>query len=175
MKHYDHVGTKGTNNCSYAVCCITALGCASLILLPLFGIAMTHMTDMFDIDKMLPLPVYYIYGLKNWPQYELTYIIQSIVIIVYCTAFTGIDNFLGLLVFHVCGQLDILTVRVGSVDKFMKICDLNTCVITHIRLLRYILKSYYFICYMNILHYHSANNVVRRSASIIHYQRKELR
>lgn len=120
--------------CGYSTMIVA---CVFFIFLPFFKISITNIVDNFDTDRMLPLPVYHIYGLKKWPQYELTYVVQIIVILCIGMTFTGIDNFLGLLVFHICGQLDILRIRLIFLNKLIKSYDLRSCVITHIRILRY--------------------------------------
>ncbi|XP_026826831.1 uncharacterized protein LOC105275925 isoform X4 [Ooceraea biroi] len=49
----------------------------------------------------------------------------------------GIDNFLGLLVFHICGQMEILMARFSCLSKLTKFRNgLESCVRNHIRLLR---------------------------------------
>ncbi|XP_026826830.1 uncharacterized protein LOC105275925 isoform X3 [Ooceraea biroi] len=48
-----------------------------------------------------------------------------------------IDNFLGLLVFHICGQMEILMARFSCLSKLTKFRNgLESCVRNHIRLLR---------------------------------------
>lgn len=124
---------------------IMGMGFVSLIILPLVGISITDIANVFDTDRLLPLPAYHIYGLTKSPQYEIVYLLQIVVIFVCGISFTGIDNFLGLLVFHICGQLGVLRSRLIHMNKLMKIHNLKSCVITHIRLLRYSIIIYHFI------------------------------
>ncbi|KYM88525.1 Putative odorant receptor 13a [Atta colombica] len=53
--------------------------------------------------------------------------------------YTGVDSFLSLLVFHVCGQLENLKIRIIHLDKFQNFENtLSQSVQNHIRLIRFI-------------------------------------
>ncbi|XP_067205434.1 odorant receptor 13a-like [Linepithema humile] len=106
--------------------------------LPICGISMRYLTNITDPGRVLPLQTYYFYyDVTKRPQYELTFIVQIICIFLAIFAYTGIDNFLGLLVFHICGQLEILKNRITHLDKFINFHDaLKNSVIDHIRLFR---------------------------------------
>ncbi|XP_011686347.1 PREDICTED: odorant receptor 43a-like [Wasmannia auropunctata] len=120
--------------CSY---CIMGVACFFAFVLPCFGISMRDTNNITDPGGPMPLQTYYIYDVTKRPQYELTFISQCIYIIFAAMSYTGIDNFLGLLVFHVSGQLDILKNRLIHLDKCINSHDmLKTCVAQHIRLLR---------------------------------------
>ncbi|XP_039307776.1 odorant receptor 43a-like [Solenopsis invicta] len=117
--------------------CIMGTACVFVIILPIFGISMRTTTNITDPGKPLPLQTHYIYDVTKSPQYELTFISQSIYIIVAMMSYSGIDNFLGLLVFHICGQLDILKNRLTSFDKYINSHEiLKSCITRHIHLLR---------------------------------------
>ncbi|XP_012062244.1 PREDICTED: putative odorant receptor 69a, isoform A, partial [Atta cephalotes] len=119
--------------------CIMGIGCFFLIVLPSFGISMRDTTNITDPGRPMPLQTYYIYDVTKSPQYELTFISQSIYIIIAMMSYSGIDNFLGLLVFHICGQLDILKNRLTNLDKCKNSHKiLNSCITRHRRLLRVI-------------------------------------
>ncbi|KYM88526.1 Putative odorant receptor 13a [Atta colombica] len=119
--------------------CIMGIGCFFLIVLPSFGISMRDTTNITDPGRPMPLQTYYIYDVTKSPQYELTFISQSIYIIIAMMSYSGIDNFLGLLVFHICGQLDILKNRLTNLDKCKNSHKiLNNCITRHRRLLRVI-------------------------------------
>jgi len=121
--------------CTY---CIMGLTCFLVIILPSFGISMRVTTNITDLGRSMPLQTYYIYDVTKSPQYELTFISQSICIIVAVMAYSGIDNFLGLLVFHICGQLDILKNRIINLDEHINSDEiLKSCVTRHVRLLRF--------------------------------------
>jgi hypothetical protein len=109
------------------------------IFLPIFGISVIQAVNTNSTERLFPLRVYYFYDVTKWPQYVFTYINLSIAIFFAATVYTSIDNFLGLLVFHICGQLDILSTRFVYLNKLVKFHDeLKNCVMFHTRLLRYI-------------------------------------
>lgn len=124
---------------------IMGVGCAFLIFLPLFGVSLRIITNITDLTRLLPLPAHYIYDVSKTPHYQLTFISQVIYIFFAIMSYSGIDNFLGLLVFHICGQMDILKNRLTHLDKYTNIPDmLKSCVVKHIRLLRFV----YFLSYL---------------------------
>ncbi|EFN70644.1 hypothetical protein EAG_03833, partial [Camponotus floridanus] len=86
----------------------------------------------------LPLQTYYyICDITKSPQYELIYISQAVSMFLGVLPYTGIDNFLSLLIFHICGQLDILKNRITHLDKFTNYAKaLKNCVMDHTRLIR---------------------------------------
>lgn len=111
---------------------------AFVVLLPALGTSITYDASMsVDTSRLLPLQAYHIYNLTVGPLYKLTYI-SHVVFLFFCiVTYTGIDNFLGLLVFHICGQLEILRARLVRLNKLMKFRNgLRSCVLRHERLLR---------------------------------------
>lgn len=135
--------------CSYS---IMGLACIFIIVLPAFGVSMRLTTNFTDPGRPLPFQSYYVYDVTSRPQYELTFISQAIYIVLAMVTYAAIDNFLGLLVFHISGQLDILKNRLKNLDKYMNFHDLLiTCVAKHNRLLRFhaffmLYLSYYTGC-----------------------------
>ncbi|XP_024885000.1 odorant receptor 49b-like [Temnothorax curvispinosus] len=120
--------------CAY---CIMGVACLFVIILPIFGISTRLTPNITDPGKVMPLQTHYIYDITKRPQYELTYISQAIYIVLAIMSYIGIDHFLGLLVFHISGQLDILKDRLTHLDKYINSHDmLRRCVARHIRLLR---------------------------------------
>ncbi|XP_070170076.1 odorant receptor 13a-like isoform X4 [Polyergus mexicanus] len=102
-----------------------------------FGVSMRLTPNITDPGRPMPLQTHYIYDVTRRPQYELTFISQAVYILLAIMSYTGIDNFLGLLIFHMCGQLDILTNRLAHLDKCTNSRDmLKNCVAKHVRLLR---------------------------------------
>ncbi|XP_018376838.1 PREDICTED: uncharacterized protein LOC108770045 [Trachymyrmex cornetzi] len=91
---------------------------ARIALLPVFGISMRYLTNKTDPGKLVPLQTYYIYDRDKSPFYEVTYIMQSLGLSAAAIMYTGVDSFLSLLVFHVCGQLENLKIRIIHMDKF---------------------------------------------------------
>lgn len=111
----------------------------SVVFLPVFGVSIAYVTNVNDSGKILPLQTYRMYDLTKRPRYELAYVSQAVALFFTSVAYVGIDNFLGLLVFHICGQLDILRTRLLCLDGLMRFRDdLRNCVTNHIRLLRYV-------------------------------------
>jgi len=121
--------------CAYYIMAISYL---FIIILPGFGMSIRLTSNITDPGRLVPLQTYYIYNVTKRPQYELTYISQAIYIVLAVMSYTGIDHFLGLLVFHISGQLDILKDRLIHLDKYINSYDmLKRCVARHIRLLRF--------------------------------------
>ncbi|EFN70669.1 hypothetical protein EAG_03858, partial [Camponotus floridanus] len=52
------------------------------------------------------LQTYYLYDTDKSPQFELTYLTQIILMILVIIIYTSVDAFLGLVIFHICGQLE---------------------------------------------------------------------
>ncbi|XP_025075832.1 uncharacterized protein LOC105433964 [Pogonomyrmex barbatus] len=106
------------------------------VILPAFGISMRYLTNKTDPGKLLPIQTYYIYDRDKSPLYEITYIVQSIGLSTLAMVYTSTDSFLGLLVFHVCGQLENLKKRIICLNKFHFESALSCSVQDHIRLIR---------------------------------------
>ncbi|XP_011861754.1 PREDICTED: uncharacterized protein LOC105558595 isoform X1 [Vollenhovia emeryi] len=120
--------------CAY---CIMGVACFFSIVLPTFGISMRLTPNITDPGRPMPLQSYYIYDITKRPQYELTFLSQAIGMVLAMMSYSGIDNFLGLLIFHICGQLDILKNRLTYLDKYIiSHTMLKSCVAKHISLLR---------------------------------------
>ncbi|XP_011705625.1 PREDICTED: uncharacterized protein LOC105460831, partial [Wasmannia auropunctata] len=117
--------------------CIMGLQCFFIVGLPVFGTTMRLTPNITDPGRPMPFQTHYIYDITKRPQYELTFLSQAIYVIIGMMAYTGVDNFLSLLVFHICGQLDILENRLHHLDKYMNYHKvLKCCIIKHVRLLR---------------------------------------
>lgn len=121
--------------CSY---CIMSLAYLFIIVLPRFGKSVRLTSNITDPGKLLPIQTYYIYDITSKPQYEFTFISQTIFILLAMMSYSAIDNFLGLLIFHICGQLEILRTRLEHLDKDNNFQNtLKSCVARHIRILRF--------------------------------------
>ncbi|XP_011861195.1 PREDICTED: uncharacterized protein LOC105558218 isoform X2 [Vollenhovia emeryi] len=108
-----------------------------VIILPVFGYSMRYRTNITDLERPFPIQTYYIYDTTKSPQYELTYTIQSIALVLTVMCYSGVDNFLSLSVFHISGQLDILRNRLMHLHNVTNYNDvLKNCVTEHIRLFR---------------------------------------
>lgn len=121
--------------CTY---CIMGTGFCFVVFLPRFGISLTSSTNDTNPARLLPIQSYYMYDVTERLQYELTFATQTVSLLFFIAAYTGIDNFLGLLVLHICGQLDILKIRLTKSDKRNDFyVSLKNNVIDHERLLRF--------------------------------------
>ncbi|XP_018303731.1 odorant receptor 43a-like [Mycetomoellerius zeteki] len=78
-----------------------------VVVLPICGISIRYLTNVTDPEKLLPLQTYYPYDVSKRPQYELTFFIQSIAIFFAILSYTGIDNFLGLLLIEKGNNISI--------------------------------------------------------------------
>lgn len=122
------------------MCAFFVMGIAyvSLVGTTIFGKSMRLTTNITDPGRPLLLQSYYVYDVTKRPQYEFTLILQIISVFIVILPYTGIDTFLGLLVFHICGQLDILKNRLVHLHRYENFSAiLKDSVMCHIRLLRY--------------------------------------
>ncbi|XP_011698563.1 PREDICTED: odorant receptor 13a-like isoform X2 [Wasmannia auropunctata] len=120
--------------CGY---CIMAVSYIFFIILPAFGISMRHTNNITDPGGPMLAQTHYVYDVTKSPQYELTFISQIICITLAMIIYSGIDNFFGLLILHICGQLDILKNRLTNLDKYINYHEiLKSCITRHLRLLR---------------------------------------
>ncbi|XP_029672535.1 odorant receptor Or2-like [Formica exsecta] len=108
------------------------------VFLPCFGTSLRYMTNITDPEKILPLQTYYFYDKDRTPYYELTFTVQALLLIITAVSYTGIDNLLGLLIFHLCGQMENLKERLINMRQYKTFCDgLSFIVEDHIRLIKY--------------------------------------
>lgn len=107
-----------------------------LFILPCFGITMRYITNVTDPGRPLPLQTYYLYDTDASPYFELTFIAQGLTLMVSAMGYTAIDSLFGLLVFHVCGQLENLKGRLTGPENpnFERI--LTDAITDHVRLIR---------------------------------------
>jgi len=94
------------------------MGIILLVILPCFGMSVRYITNITDPDKILPLQTYYFYDKNRSPFFELTFAAQTILILMSGAIYSGVDNLLGLLIFHLCGQMEILTEKLINMSKF---------------------------------------------------------
>ncbi|XP_032681341.1 odorant receptor 13a-like [Odontomachus brunneus] len=105
--------------------------------LPCFEVTRNYVTNSTYSRKHLPLPTYYLHDVTKSPQYELTLLAQIFAMFLCGISYSGIDNLFGLLVFHVCGQLENLHLRLTHMKKYPNYNDvLKYNVHDHIRLMR---------------------------------------
>jgi len=108
-----------------------------LIIFPCFGIQIRHVTNLTDRNKPLLLQTYYFYDTDKSPQFELTYLIQVITISLASITYTSVDAFLGLVIFHICGQLENFRHRLVNLVLCKNFNQaLNNSIMYHLRLIR---------------------------------------
>ncbi|XP_029168603.1 odorant receptor Or2-like [Nylanderia fulva] len=107
-----------------------------LIILPSLGITIRYITNVSDPGKPLPLQTYYPYDTDTSPYFELTFLAQGVTLMVSAMGYTAIDSLFGLLIFHVCGQLQNLKNRLTDKkdSNFDRI--LADVISDHVRLIR---------------------------------------
>ncbi|XP_025161024.1 odorant receptor Or2 [Harpegnathos saltator] len=107
------------------------------IILPCFGLTLRHVTNLTDPGKPLPIQSYYLYDVSKSPQFELMLLIQGIGLGLSGLSYTGVDTFLGLLILHICGQLENLHVRLTNLGESSNYkVALKYNVKDHVRLIR---------------------------------------
>ncbi|XP_018060124.1 PREDICTED: uncharacterized protein LOC108694943 [Atta colombica] len=109
-----------------------------LIIFPCFDIQIRHITNLTDRKKPLPLQTYYFYDTDKSPQFELTFLVQAVTISLAGIIYTSVDAFLGLVIFHICGQLENFRCRLVKLilcKNFNR--ALNNSVVYHLRLIRF--------------------------------------
>ncbi|XP_025267021.1 odorant receptor 43a [Camponotus floridanus] len=118
-------------------CIMMSFASVALIIPPCFGYSIRYLTNLTDGAKPLLLQTYYLRDMTESPYYEIAFVAQATSIIMAAISYTGIDNFLGLLVFHICAQLDILKVRLLNLNDFKSFSTgLSFNIEDHLRLIR---------------------------------------
>ncbi|XP_039307321.1 odorant receptor 49b isoform X2 [Solenopsis invicta] len=120
------------------VCCFFMFLASSLVvILPCFGMTVRYITNVTDPFKILPLQTHYIYDKNQSPYFEITFVAQFLVALMCVTSYTGVDNLLGLLIFHLCGQMDILKEKLINIKQFKNYNDGVALIVKeHIRLIK---------------------------------------
>ncbi|XP_039312099.1 odorant receptor 43a isoform X2 [Solenopsis invicta] len=119
-----------------------------------------HVNNLTNHERSLPFPTYNWYDVTSSPKYELTYLAQTIGAIAVAVTYVAVDNFLGLLILHICGQMENLNLRLLNLGKhpdFKAVLKYN--IKDHIRLIRSVeiiddsfnLLLLAVICYFSIL------------------------
>ncbi|KAH0954480.1 OrU30, partial [Eciton burchellii] len=133
-------------------------GTTLIVILPCFGMSVRYMTNITDPDKILPLQTYYLYDKDKSPFFELTFVAQTVMILICGVTYSGVDNLLGLLVFHLCGQMENLKEKLIDMNKFKTFHNgLVFIVRDHIRLIKYfnIIENTYTLLLLGLLAYFS--------------------
>lgn len=121
------------------ICAYFVMVCTSIVItiFSCFGLSFRRLTNLTDRDRPLLLQTYYFYDTDKSPQFELTLLTQIITLFLGLIIYTSIDTFLGLVIFHVCGQLENFRGRLVSLiagKEFNKALGNN--VMNHLRLIR---------------------------------------
>ncbi|XP_076751992.1 uncharacterized protein LOC143424070 [Xylocopa sonorina] len=108
-----------------------------MTILPRFGVTLRYVTNGTDVRTIFPLPTYYIYDeVSETPYFEIIYVVQATGMLMMTFCYTGIDNFFGLLVLHICGQLENLQTRLTNINDSESFNRLFAATIEdHIRLI----------------------------------------
>ncbi|KAL6268506.1 hypothetical protein P5V15_001638 [Pogonomyrmex californicus] len=119
-------------------CVMMILAIIIIIIPPCFGYSMRYLTNITDAPgKPLLLQTYYLRDTTESPYFEIAFVAQTAAVIMAAFSYTGIDNFLGLIVFHICAQMEILKKRLLNLQESKNFyVGLSMNVQDHIRLIR---------------------------------------
>ncbi|XP_019698115.1 odorant receptor 43a [Harpegnathos saltator] len=138
-------------------CLIVIVPMVLSVICSLFGITNRHLTNLTDPGKPLAIQSYYLHDVSKSPQFELTLLAQEITLITTGISYYSIDHFLGLLVLHVCGQMENLHLRLTNVRKCTDFdVTLKYNVQDHVRLIRsveIIDDSFYIMMLILVLYF----------------------
>ncbi|KOC68052.1 Putative odorant receptor 30a [Habropoda laboriosa] len=126
--------TRATSILSYALIFTAVM---FMIVLPRTGITTRYVTNETNIKKLFPVPTYYIYDISETPYFEIMFLLQMATLVLMALCYIGVDNFFGILILHICGQLENLRTRLANI-KHLETFDriLVTTVEDHVRLIR---------------------------------------
>lgn len=114
------------------------LGVSLLVLLPYFGKSLSYATNTTDSTKILPLQFHYLYNKDQNRHFEIKFVLQSFVILIFGICYVGADTLLGLLVFHLCGQLENLTGKLINMNRYDTFSNSLTFIVEdHTRLIKF--------------------------------------
>lgn len=113
------------------------------MILPRFGITIRYVTNETDAKKLFPLPSYYIFDVSETPYFEIMYALQSISLLIAAFCYAGVDNFFGILILHICGQLTNLRFQLANIKESEASNFILIAIVKdHIRLIRYFILHY---------------------------------
>lgn len=99
--------------------CFMMVGAIIIIVVPPgFGLSMRYLTNITDPGRSLLLQTYYFRDVTQSPYFEVAFVAQTAVVIMAAFSYTDIDNFVGLVIFHVCAQMEILKGRLLNLDEY---------------------------------------------------------
>ncbi|XP_011879043.1 PREDICTED: odorant receptor 43a-like isoform X2 [Vollenhovia emeryi] len=118
-------------------CIMMVLAIIIIVIPPCFGYSMRYLTNVTDPGQPLLLQTYYFRDMTQSPYFEIAFVAQTAAVIMAAFSYTGIDNFLGLVVFHICAQMEILRTRFTNLHEYKDFnLGLSTNVQNHMRLIR---------------------------------------
>ncbi|XP_032681355.1 uncharacterized protein LOC116848901 [Odontomachus brunneus] len=171
-----------------AMCALSMIffGLIFIFGLPWLKITKRYFTNLTDSGKRLPISTYYLYDVTKSPQFELTLLAQTFATFIAAISSTAIDNLFGLLVFHVCGQLENLHLRFSHMKKYSNYDEiLKYNVRDNIRLIRSIeviddcfnlmlLNLMLYFCIIFCLHGFLIVNVIKQKGQLSVMQLSEI-
>ncbi|XP_076668207.1 odorant receptor 10-like [Andrena cerasifolii] len=108
-----------------------------LLVVPRFGFKTRYFTNETDVRRSFPIPTYYPRDISQSPYFEIVLAAQTVTIAITILCYTGVDNFFGMLILHICGQLENLRTRLATIkepERFER--ALAATVNDHTRLIR---------------------------------------
>jgi len=119
---------------------------SSLIVLPSFGLHFRYITNFTDGERLLPFQAYYFYDTDKSPQFEFMLVIQGVTIFLGGIVYIAVDAFLGLVILHICGQLENFKHRLINLISCKDFDSaLRNNVQTHLRIIRF---SFSYTCHI---------------------------
>ncbi|XP_071631391.1 odorant receptor 10-like [Temnothorax longispinosus] len=125
-----------------------------LLMLATMGFMLTPVVNMWRNNgvwnatiRTLPQEGLYPFREKESPVYEILYVVQSLTTFFSTTAFATVDYFLYIIVFHACGQFDVLAATLKQYDdsirhrytKNARNCACLSCIVKlHVHILSYV-------------------------------------
>ncbi|XP_070170245.1 odorant receptor 22c-like isoform X5 [Polyergus mexicanus] len=120
---------------------VTVSSFALAIIPPCAGLPFRYLTNLTDRNKPLPIQTYYFYDTDKSPQFELTFLTQALTILLALFVYLSVDGLLGLVILHICGQLENLRHRLANMvsrKDFDRALSGNITI--HIRIIRSIIQ-----------------------------------
>ncbi|XP_070170242.1 odorant receptor 13a-like isoform X2 [Polyergus mexicanus] len=117
---------------------VTVSSFALAIIPPCAGLPFRYLTNLTDRNKPLPIQTYYFYDTDKSPQFELTFLTQALTILLALFVYLSVDGLLGLVILHICGQLENLRHRLANMvsrKDFDRALSGNITI--HIRIIRF--------------------------------------
>ncbi|XP_028046247.2 odorant receptor 22c [Monomorium pharaonis] len=109
-----------------------------LIVLPSFGLHFRYITNNTIQERLLPFQAYYFYETDKSPQFEVALIIQATTMFLGAITYTSVDAFLGLVILHICGQLENFKHRLVNLTSCTNFDNvLRNNIQTHQRIIRF--------------------------------------